>query len=65
MVPYRGNIKSRVADADPHNIEKLDPDPIRVRSWIRILIKVKIEDLKRLKMDLLRAVDNGGVETRN
>jgi hypothetical protein len=62
---YRGNVKSRVAFAAPHYIGKLDPDPIRVRSWIRILIRVKIEDLKRLKMDPLRSFDfqNEGVET--
>ncbi len=64
---FRGNVKSRVADADPHYIGKLDPDSIKVRSCIRILIKVKIEDLKRLKMDPLRAVDvhNDCVEIRN
>jgi hypothetical protein len=35
-----------------------------VNSWIRINIKVKFQDLYRLKMELWRAVDtyNGSVE---
>ncbi len=48
-------------DPDPHKSEKLEPDPQRVKSWIRIRIRVKsqmpdpnphsskIQELKRIK----------------
>ncbi len=38
-------------DADPHQSEKPDPDPLQRR--IRICIKVKIQEPRRLKMDAL------------
>ncbi len=36
---------------DPHYFWKLDPNPIGVKSWIGIRIKVKIQELLRLKTE--------------
>ncbi len=54
---------------DPHYFTKPVSDPLRVKSWIRISIRVKIQNLKRLKMEPWRAVNahvdayGGGFET--
>jgi hypothetical protein len=52
---------------DLHCSWKLDPDLQRVKSWIPIRSKVKIQELSRLKMGPWWAVDaqNGGVEAQN
>jgi hypothetical protein len=40
-----------VADPDPHHFGKPDPDPHWSESWIRIGIRVKIQELWMLKME--------------
>jgi hypothetical protein len=60
---------TKVANPDPHYFEKLYQDPYRVKSWIRIWIRiiVKIKELWRLKREPWRALDphNRDIEARN
>ncbi len=51
---------SRVADPDPHGSALLWQAAwirIIVKSWIRIRIKIKVQDLWKLTMEQRRAVD--------
>jgi hypothetical protein len=58
MTGWLISIFCRVSDPDPYCFWKQDPVRILIRAkgWIRICIKVKIQDLSRLK--------NGAVEGR-
>ncbi len=55
-------IHSNVADPDPHHFGKPDPDPHHFGKPDPDPHQVKIQELKRLKMELWRAKDahNGG-----
>jgi hypothetical protein len=35
---------------DPHHFEKLDPDLIKVKSWIRIRIRIKVYSRIRIRI---------------
>jgi hypothetical protein len=43
---------------DPHHLEKLDPDPLRVKSWIRIIVK----SWTRIRIKVKNGVQNRAVE---